>query len=179
MRIPPASQQPILSLKAHLSTLLLNGTSSLPEGAKQPFLNWCCFPCSMVLFAFIFVHLFLIAAVVTASPHRPWSQSYRSTSFPTFVETPIGIAQGTTPISGVSQFAVKYASARRWQNPVVMGTWELPYASPTQRLLVTNFLLEMAHGIQWHSQSRAPRVLLIHLNILKIVCLCCFTLRVL
>jgi hypothetical protein len=132
----------------------------------------------MVLFAFIFVPLFLIVAVVRASPHRPWFQSYRSNSPTTYVETPIGVAQGTTPISGISQFAVKYASAGRWQNPVAMGIWELPYASPTQRIVVTNFLLEMGHGIQRHSQSRAPRVLLIHLNILRIVCLCCFTLRV-
>jgi hypothetical protein len=102
----------------------------------------------MVLFAFIFVPLFLIAAVVRASPHQPRSQSSRSNSCTTFVETPIGIAQGTIPINGISQFAVKYASAKRWQNPVVMGIWELPYASSTHRIVVTNFLLEMVHGIQ-------------------------------
>ena len=93
----------------------------------------------MVLFAFIFVPFFLIAAVVRASPHQPWFQFSRSRSSPTFIETPIGIAQGTIPIDGVSQFAVKYASAKRWQNPVVMGTWELPYASPTQQIVITNY----------------------------------------
>jgi hypothetical protein len=44
----------------------------------------------------------------------------------TRVTTPLGVAQGTAPVNGVSRFAVKYASAQRWENPVVVDTWELP-----------------------------------------------------
>lgn len=86
----------------------------------------------MVPFAFIFAPLLLVATVGRASPHQPRSHSPRVDSCGTFVETPIGIAQGTVPVDGISQFAVKYASAQRWQNPVVEPIWWPPYASPTQ-----------------------------------------------
>ncbi len=84
----------------------------------------------MVAFAFFFVPL-LFVIVVGASPHQLRSHSSRSNLLGTLVLTPIGIAQGATSINGISQFAVKYASAQRWQNPVVMRMWELPYVSPT------------------------------------------------
>jgi hypothetical protein len=82
----------------------------------------------MVTFAFIFVPLLLFAVLIGASPNHLRSHSSRSNLLGALVLTPIGIAQGTTPTNGISQFAVKYASAQRWQNPVVMGIWGLPYA---------------------------------------------------
>jgi hypothetical protein len=88
----------------------------------------------MVTFAFIFARLLLFAVLVGASPHHLGSHSSRSNLLGALVLTPIGIAQGTTPINGISQFAVKYASAQRWQNPVVMGIWEPPYALFTQSI---------------------------------------------
>ena len=45
------------------------------------------------------------------------------------VTTPLGVAQGTIPINGASRFAVKYASAQRWRDPVVASTWEFPCVS--------------------------------------------------
>lgn len=44
----------------------------------------------------------------------------------TRVKTPLGVAQGTIPSNGASRFAVKYASAQRWRDPVVASTWEIP-----------------------------------------------------
>jgi hypothetical protein len=85
----------------------------------------------MVPFAFIFAPL-LFAVVVSSSPHESRSHSSRSVLCGPLVITPIGIAEGTIPVNGISQFPVKYASAQRWQNPVVMGLWELPYASSIQ-----------------------------------------------
>jgi hypothetical protein len=76
----------------------------------------------MIVFASLFV--ILLVALVGASSHPAQSHS-RGPG--TLVQTPIGIAPGTTPISGISRFAVRYASARRWQNAEVAGTWELPY----------------------------------------------------
>ncbi len=87
----------------------------------------------MVAFAFIFAPLLLFAVLVGASPHH-LSHSSRSNLLGALVLTPIGIAQGSTPTNGVSQFAVKYASARRWQNPVVMKIWGPPYALSTQSI---------------------------------------------
>ncbi|KAF8503798.1 alpha/beta-hydrolase [Russula emetica] len=83
----------------------------------------------MVAFAFIFAPLLLFAVLAGASPHHLRSHSSRSNLLGALVLTPIGIAQGTTPINGISQFAVKYASAQRWQNPVAMEIWELPNGS--------------------------------------------------
>ena len=44
------------------------------------------------------------------------------------VKTPIGTAQGASDDAGATRFAVKYASASRWQPSTVATTWELPYA---------------------------------------------------
>jgi hypothetical protein len=89
----------------------------------------------MVPFAFIFAPLLLFAVLVRASPHQlSHSSRINLPVLGALVLTPIGIAQGTTPINGISQFAVKYASAQRWQNPVVMGIWKLPYALSTQSI---------------------------------------------
>lgn len=131
--LPTQPQQLIHSLRAHLSTLLLNGTLSLPEEVRQSYLYWCCCPLTMVPFALIFAPFLFFAVLVGASPHRlSHSSRINLPVLGALVVTPIGIAQGTTPISGVSQFAVKYASAQRWQNPVAMGIWKLPYALSTQ-----------------------------------------------
>jgi carboxylesterase type B len=42
------------------------------------------------------------------------------------VSTPIGTAHGTLDSSGVTRFAVRYASAERWAESSVATTWELP-----------------------------------------------------
>jgi hypothetical protein len=90
----------------------------------------------MVAFAFIFAPLILFAVLVGASPHHLESNRSRGNILGDLLGalvstlTSIGIAKGTTCTNGISQFAVKYASAQRWQNPVVMKTWALPYALP-------------------------------------------------
>ncbi|KAI0273462.1 alpha beta-hydrolase [Gloeopeniophorella convolvens] len=53
----------------------------------------------------------------------------RQSSSGNSVSTPIGTAQGTSPNNGAVRFAVKYASAQRWQNPVVATAWDLPNGS--------------------------------------------------
>ena len=47
-------------------------------------------------------------------------------SNPTTVSTPIGTAQGTADDAGAARFAVRYASAARWQLPQLATAWELP-----------------------------------------------------
>ncbi len=81
------------------------------------------------VFAVLFVPL--LVALVGASTHQPWSHSSRYLC-DTLVETPIGIARGTNPTNGILRFAVRYASARRWQNAEVARVWELPYVSTIQ-----------------------------------------------
>ncbi|KAI0247073.1 alpha beta-hydrolase [Lactifluus subvellereus] len=81
----------------------------------------------MVTFA-LFAPLFLVA-LVGASPSLFKSHFPSRFSFGTYVLTPIGIARGTVSVDGTSRFAVKYASAQRWQNAVVASTWELPNGS--------------------------------------------------
>ncbi|KAI0282702.1 Alpha/Beta hydrolase protein [Russula brevipes] len=88
----------------------------------------------MVVFAFLFVPLSLIA-LVGASPHQPFSHPSSRDLCGALVPTPMGIAQGTTPINGVSRFAVKYASAQRWQDPVVTRVWKLPNGSSDPTML--------------------------------------------
>ena len=85
----------------------------------------------MVALAYTFAPLLLFTVFVGASPLHLRSQSSRSDLPGALVSTPIGIAQGTPPINGIWQFAVKYASAQRWENPVAVSTWELPYALST------------------------------------------------
>ena len=48
-----------------------------------------------------------------------------TTANPTTVDTPIGTAHGTTDGSA-TRFAVKFASASRWQAPQIVQAWELP-----------------------------------------------------
>lgn len=81
----------------------------------------------MIVFAFLFA--ILLVALVGASSHPPRFHTSSRDSCGPLVQTPIGIAQGATPINGISRFAVRYASAPRWQNAEVAGTWELPYVS--------------------------------------------------
>ncbi|KAN0128446.1 Alpha/Beta hydrolase fold [Lactarius tabidus] len=73
---------------------------------------------------------FLVAislfALAGASPVQS-QPVYPSLHLPgTCVITPLGVAQGTTPMNGASRFAVKYASARRWGEPVMASAWEFP-----------------------------------------------------
>lgn len=85
----------------------------------------------MVAFISIFGPLFLLAPLGVFPIQHPSHLQFRD-SFGTLVETPIGTAQGTEPVNGISRFAVKYASAQRWQNSVAARKWELPYESSTQ-----------------------------------------------
>ncbi len=84
----------------------------------------------MTALAFFLAPL-LFAILVDASPYQLRSHLPRINLLGELVLTPIGIARGTSPINGISQFAVKYATTQRWQNPVVMNIWELPYAPST------------------------------------------------
>ncbi|KIJ69164.1 hypothetical protein HYDPIDRAFT_172623 [Hydnomerulius pinastri MD-312] len=45
------------------------------------------------------------------------------------ISTPLGSAQGVLDTAAVSRFAVKYASAERWQPSTLATTWELPNGS--------------------------------------------------
>ncbi|KAH9857214.1 alpha/beta-hydrolase [Lenzites betulinus] len=45
------------------------------------------------------------------------------------VSTPIGTAKGTADSGGATRFAVKYASATRWQPSTLATQWELPNGS--------------------------------------------------
>ncbi|KIJ16980.1 hypothetical protein PAXINDRAFT_74662 [Paxillus involutus ATCC 200175] len=45
------------------------------------------------------------------------------------ISTPLGTAQGVGDTAAVNRFAVKYASAQRWQPSTVATTWELPNGS--------------------------------------------------
>ncbi|TFY76542.1 hypothetical protein EWM64_g7471, partial [Hericium alpestre] len=45
------------------------------------------------------------------------------------VQTPIGTALGTEASAGGTRFAVKYASAQRWQDSTMATKWELPNGS--------------------------------------------------
>ena len=79
----------------------------------------------MVALTCLLASLFLFT-VAGASPAKP-DPVYPSRHLPgSRVTTPLGVAQGTIPINGASRFAVKYASAHRWEDPVVASTWELP-----------------------------------------------------
>lgn len=42
------------------------------------------------------------------------------------VNTPYGVANGDLCHSGVVRFAVKYATASRWQAPVAVRSWTMP-----------------------------------------------------
>src|SRR6266852_4675871 len=42
------------------------------------------------------------------------------------VNTPYGVANGDLYRSGVVRFAVKYATASRWQAPVAVRSWTMP-----------------------------------------------------
>jgi hypothetical protein len=62
-----------------------------------------------------------------SQPDRGAEPLYPSRQLPgTRVITPLGVAQGTTPINGASRFAVRYASAQRWREPVMASAWEFP-----------------------------------------------------
>ena len=42
------------------------------------------------------------------------------------ISTPLGDATGSADSSAAARFAVRYATAGRWQDSVVATTWELP-----------------------------------------------------
>jgi len=79
----------------------------------------------MAIFTFLFVPFF-VALVGAVHNQRQSHSSSRDLCGP-LVVTPIGIARGTIPINGISRFAVRYASAQRWQNAHIATEWELPY----------------------------------------------------
>ncbi|KAI0748574.1 alpha/beta-hydrolase [Daedaleopsis nitida] len=50
----------------------------------------------------------------------------QTTTGTTSVDTPIGTAHGTADDAGATRFAVRYASAQRWQPAIPAQSWELP-----------------------------------------------------
>ena len=80
---------------------------------------------SMVAFSFLVVPFFVV--LVGALPNQPQAHTSSRDLCGPLVSTPIGTAQGTIPIKGISRFAVRYASAQRWQTAQVATEWELPY----------------------------------------------------
>ncbi|KAH9180297.1 alpha/beta-hydrolase [Lactarius sanguifluus] len=70
---------------------------------------------------------FLLVTLAGASPVQPQTLCTTGRELSgTRVTTPLGVAEGTVPVNGASRFAVKYASAQRWRDPVVASTWEIP-----------------------------------------------------
>ncbi|KAI9443754.1 Alpha/Beta hydrolase protein [Lactarius psammicola] len=69
---------------------------------------------------------FFLFTLAGASPVQPQLLCPSREVSGTRVTTPLGVAQGTVPVNGASRFAVKYASARRWRDPIVASTWEFP-----------------------------------------------------
>ena len=71
------------------------------------------------------------------------------------VTTPIGTAHGTLDDSGATRFAVKYASASRWQPSTLVTTWELPYAQP---FLVLCSIAKLTRIVwqEWFFQRHGP-----------------------
>lgn len=137
----------------------------------------------MVTLARLLVAISLFA-VAGASPvqTQPRSQPllYPHRQLPgTCVITPLGVAQGTTPINGASRFAVKYASAMRWGEPVMASAWEFPcVSSACEFMTFANFFVEIIHRIQQRSRWRVPSLLWTLLNIPRIVYPCCYTYQV-
>jgi hypothetical protein len=127
---------------------------------------------------------FLVAislfALAGASPVQS-QPVYPSLHLPgTCVITPLGVAQGTTPMNGASRFAVKYASARRWGEPVMASAWEFPCVSSCACEFMTfaNFLVEIIHQIRQRSRWPVLSLLWTLLNIPRIVYPCCYTYQI-
>ena len=80
------------------------------------------------LLASLFVFTVASASPVQHGPLHPSRQLLGQLLGPRVI-TPLGVAQGTVPINGASRFAVKYASAQRWGDPVVASTWDFPCVS--------------------------------------------------
>ena len=68
------------------------------------------------------------ASPVQSQPRSPVLNPGRQLPGP-IVITPLGVAQGTIPVNGASRFAVRYASAQRWREPVMASAWEFPCVS--------------------------------------------------
>lgn len=105
-----------------------------------------------------------LLALACASPPVQYQPLYASRQLPvTQVTTPLGVAQGTAPTNGVSRFAVKYASAQRWENPVVADTWEIPYVlSGREVMTFTKFFLgdiEIIYRVRQRSRWRVLSLL--------------------
>jgi hypothetical protein len=101
----------------------------------------------MVAFSFLFVPFLVVQ--VGALPNQPQAHSSSRDLCGPLVSTPIGTAQGTIAIKGISRFAVRYASAQRWKNAQVATEWELPYVQSVWDSMVTiDFPVAMIHQIQ-------------------------------
>lgn len=94
----------------------------------------------MVTLARFLVSISLFA-LAGASPVQ-YQPLYPGRQLPgTRVTTPLGVARGTTSINGVSRFAVRYASAQRWKEPVMASSWEFPCVSSVRGFMIfTKFL---------------------------------------
>lgn len=95
----------------------------------------------MVALARLFASLFLFT-LAGVSPVQPQPLCPSRELSGTRVTTPLGVAQGTVPTNGASRFAVKYASAQRWRDPVMASTWEMPCvpSAPGELMVFTSFL---------------------------------------
>jgi hypothetical protein len=116
----------------------------------------------MVALFSLLASLFLFT-VASASPVQPEPFHPSRGLSGTHITTPLGVAQGTIPINGASRFAVKYASAQRWRDPVVASTWEFPCVSSARELMVAKKFIysdiETIRRIQQHSRWRALSLL--------------------
>lgn len=106
---------------------------------------------------------FFLHTVASPSPVQPEPFYSDKDLSGTRITTPLGVAQGTIPTNGASRFAVKYASAQRWRDPIVASTWEFPCVSSARELMVVTkiiyFDIETIRRIQQRSRWRALSLL--------------------
>src|SRR5258708_3250340 len=93
-----------------------------------------------------------------------------------FVITPLGIAHGSPCFNAANRFAVRYASAQRWQHSVAANTWKLPCVyhlvcgqKSCHKLI---FILVTARLMSPHFPWRALRVVWMRPSTPRTVCLC-------
>lgn len=113
------------------------------------------------------------ASPVQSQPRSPLLKPGRQLPGTT-VLTPLGVAQGTTPINGVSRFAVRYASAQRWREPVMASAWEFPCVSSACGFMTCQFFVEIIRRIQQRFRWRVLSLLWTLLSIPRIVYPCCY-----
>lgn len=66
----------------------------------------------------------LLASLSFASPLYGTNMDANSSAIT--IKTPLGVATGSMGDSGTARFAVRYATANRWQESTVASSWDLP-----------------------------------------------------